>query len=78
MMLEIDQLNAEKERSQNLFGPRFGGPSFEEILMVGKRGGIQRDPKYLIVRKRRDVKARYIIQRMNQLLDWSRRGTWRS
>ena len=61
MMLEMYQLNAEKERSQNLQRPPFGGPSYEEILMVGKRGGFQRDPKYLIVSKRRDVNARYAL-----------------
>ena len=77
-MFDTYQLNAEKERSQNLQRPPFGGPRYEEILLVAKRGGFQRDPKHLIVSKRRDVNARYVIQRMKQLLDWSRRGTWRS
>ena len=78
MMLEMYQLNAENERSQNLFIPRFGGPSYEEIFMVGKQRGFKSDSKYLIVSKRRDMNTRYVIQRMKQLLDWSRRGTWRS
>ena len=78
MMLEMYQLNDEKLRSQILLRPLFGGPSYEEILLVGKRGGFKRDPKYMILSKRRDVNARYVIQRMKQLLDWSRRGTWRS
>ena len=78
MMLEMYQLNAEKERSQNLQRPPLGGPSYEEILMVGKKGGFKGDPKYPVVSKRRDMNTRYVIQRMKQLLDWSRRGTWRS
>ena len=78
MMLEMYQLNDEKERSQNLHRPIFGGPSYEEIFMVGKQRGFKSDSKYLIVSKRRDMNTRYVIQRMKQLLDWSRRGTWRS
>ena len=78
MMLEMNQLNDEKESSQNLFIPHFGGPSYEEICMVGEQRGFKRDSKYLIVSKRRDMNTRYVIQRMKQLLDWSRRGTWRS
>ena len=61
MMLEMYQLNAEKERSQNLLRPPLGGPSYEEILLVGKRGGLQQDPKYLIVSNRRDMNTRYVI-----------------
>ena len=69
MMKEMYQLNDKNERTQIPFRPLFCGPSYEELLMVGKKRGFKRDPKYLNMRKKRNVNGLYAVQKMKELMD---------